>query len=50
VGSDVTFDDPFELGFELIQAGVTPAPPREPIYAHVANPIALDVHDGFAAR
>jgi hypothetical protein len=48
VGCDVTFDDPFELGLELVQAGVRPAPPQEPIHARVAYPIALDVHDGFA--
>jgi len=45
----MTLDDPNELGFELVRSGATAAPPQDPIQAHVAYPIALDTHAGFAA-
>lgn len=42
-------EDPVDLGFEILHAGVVPPPPREQIRSHFAYPIALDIYDGFAA-
>jgi hypothetical protein len=43
------FKDPSEIGIEILNSGVLPRPPSEPLLGHTAYPIAVDIDSEFAA-